>query len=225
MKVIELSEAGKSALDNKEACLIGLSIRNSYFRDEDNLKEIYRWASENFSQIFVMIPDLPAIHTLQSLGYPENKARSKAQLASNSLQNKTLAIAKEQGIEQKLTIIRWPDLEEKLSYLNSLRKLYDVYQNNALFRDDVQSVTASVIGAHGTALKEKEAIEIGVLFILKELAFIANSAEILNVPNCAYVYHRSMPVHKAMLEGKYGVEFPQNSGYIIAEVNSLPATG
>ncbi len=220
MKIIELSEAGKKALEEKQACLIGLSIRNSYFRNEENLKEIYQWASENFSQVFVMIPDSPAIHTLQSLGYPENKARQKAQLASNSLQNKTLAIAEELGIKEKLTIIRWPDLEENIHYLKSLKNLYALYQDNVTFKTDVQEITASVIGGHGTTLNEKDAVEIGVLFILKELAFIANSAEILDVPNCAYVYHRLMPVHKAMLEGKYDMQFPQNSGYIIAEVEN-----
>lgn len=219
MKILELSNAGKEAVEQKEACLIGLSIRNSYFRSEDNLIEIYKWASQNFSQIFVMIPDLPAIHTLQSLGYPENKAKSKAQLAANALQNKTLAIAERLGITAKIMVIRWADLEEKLPYLHSLRQLYDLYQQNVDFRNDVESVTGSVIGGHGTTLNEKEAVEIGVLFILKELAFIANSAAILEVPHCAYVYHRVMPVHKAMLEGKYGVEFPQNSGYIIAEVD------
>lgn len=219
MKIIEVSDAGRVTLDNKGAALIGLSIQNSYFRDEENLRQIYKWAADSFSKVFVMIPDLPAIHTLMSYGYPENKARQKAQLAANALENKLQAIVAEIASDTEFYLVRWTPLESNQDYLHSYKKLENLYRTNESFQSDIRSVTKSVIEGHGTSLDINQAVEIGVQFLLKELALISNSASILGVPECAYVYHRLLPVHKDMLEGKYGLTFPKNSGYIIAEVD------
>lgn len=218
MRIIEVSDAGREVLSNKGAVLIGLSIRNSYFRDEENLRQIYQWAADSFSKVFVMIPDLPAIYTLMSYGNPENKARQKAQLAANALENKLQAIVVGIKSDTEFFLVRWAPLEDNQDYLSSYKKLENLYHTNASFQADIRSVTKSVIEGHGTSLDINQAIEIGVQFLLKELALISNSASILGVPECAYMYHRLLPVHKDMLEGKYGLTFPQNSGYLVAEV-------
>lgn len=219
MKIITSSKAGKEALENHDSALIGLSIRNSYFKEE-NLKELIKWADENFNRVFVMIPDIPAIETLKSLGYSENRARQKAQLASNNLENKCISIIEEYGIEDKCKMIRWRDLSNNETYNNSFKNLKELYNVDENFKKDVRDTTDAVIEFHGSELPKEKAIDIGIGFLLQELAFILDSANILGVNRCAYVYHRSLPVHEYMLSGKYKYTLDEKSGYIICEVDN-----
>ena len=91
MEIIETSSVGKSVIENHGRILIGLSIKNSYFKD-GNLKKILEWVSKYFVHGYVMIPDEPAIYTLMSIGYEENRARTKAVLEANRLENKCYRI-------------------------------------------------------------------------------------------------------------------------------------
>ncbi|MCL5407244.1 MAG: tRNA-dependent cyclodipeptide synthase [Patescibacteria group bacterium] len=217
MKIISQSSAGKESIENHDSALIGLSIRNSYFK-EDNLKELIKWADENFANVFIMIPDIPAVDTLKSLGYNENRARQKAQLASNNLENKCISIIEEFGIEDKSKIIRWEDVINNPEYTSSYKKLCDLYELDQNFKQDVRDSTNAVIEFHGSDLPSEKAINIGVGFLLKELAFISESAKILGVKKCAYIYHRPMSVYENLISGKYNIKTHENSGYIICEI-------
>ncbi len=211
------SKVGKEALEEKEGALIGLSIRNSYFKDE-NIHALISWANNNFKHVAIMCPDVPAIHTLMSLGYPENKARQKAMLACNNLQNKCERIAKELGVP--IRFIRWNDIENDQRYISIYDALKDLHKNDAEFHRDARETTKEVIDHHRTALPIEEAIDIGIEFFLKEMAFILNAADILGIPKTAYLYHKEMPVLENLLNGKYQFTPPANTGYVICELNS-----
>lgn len=210
------SKVGKEALEEKEAVLIGLSIRNSYFKDE-NLHKLISWAKDNFKHIHLMCPDEPAIDTLMALGYPANKAKLKATLACNNLENKCRRIMEQLGIDAKF--IRWDDIKNHDGYTTVYQQLKELYENNPEFHRDVRDTTQEVIENHGTTLPMEEAIDIGVEFFLKETAFILNAAEILGVPKSAYLYHNEMPVLDKLMNGEYGFTAPGNTGYIVGETD------
>lgn len=215
MIIRSISPIGQQVLEQKTAVLIGLSIKNSYFKEE-NITELISWGSENFEHVFIMLPDVPAISTLKSLGYDEGKARATAMLKCNNLENKCNRIIDSLGVKN-VKIIRWKDLEGNEAYATMLEKLTNLYGANDDFKNDVRTTTLGVIEGNGTTLPKEQALDIGVDFILQELACILNSADIFNVPTCAYVYHREMPVHVNMLNNKYPFTPPQNTGYIICE--------
>lgn len=213
------SDTGDKAFKEKEGALIGLSIRNSYFKDE-NLHELISWAKDNFKHVNIMCPDQPAVHTLRSLGYDEKKAKEKANLACNNLENKCKRIIEELGIAGRSKIIRWDDLEKNEKYNSMYRKMKELYEKDSAFRNDARGATKQVIEHHGTELPMEEAIDIGIEFFLKELALILNAADILGIPKSAYIYHKEMPVLEKLLNGEYSFAPPKNNGYIICETDS-----
>lgn len=208
------SKVGQEELEENEGALIGLSIRNSYFKDK-NLHQLITWAKDNFNQVHIMCPDVPAIDTLKSLGYPDNKARLKATLACNNLMYKCQRICEKLNIDAHF--IRWADVENQADYQNMYLALKKLYLDDPTFHSDVRETTREVIQNHGTKLPINKAIDIGIEFFLKEIAFIINAADILGIPKSTYLYHKEMPVLQKLLDSKYYFTPPANTGYIICE--------
>lgn len=101
-----------------------------------------------------------------------------------------------------------------------LQELTRLYQENNTFHEDLRETTKEVITNQGTTLEMEKALDIGVTFILQELACILNATNIFKVKSCPYVYHQEMPVHVKLLNKQYPFEPPQNGGYIIAKAKN-----
>lgn len=209
-------KVGADVLRESGCVVIGLSIRNSYFT-EDALKQLLAWSNDNFQHIYIMIPDKPAIHTLQALGYEFKKAKEKAMLASNNLENKCNRIIEQLTANDRFKIIRWDYIEANSSYVAALEQLTKLYSSNKQFQHDARSATQEVLKHNTDSILAAEAIEIGVQFLLMELAFIAHAADVLDQPHTAYIYHKEMPILENLLSGKYNLKAPGNAGYIIAK--------
>ena len=54
--------------------VLGVSINNSLFTNNEYLIKILMWASLFSKNIYIMIPDEPAMHTLRAIGYEEKKS-------------------------------------------------------------------------------------------------------------------------------------------------------
>lgn len=128
MKINEISTVGESVIRDKGSILIGLSIKNSYFKDE-NLKKVLEWSSDHSNDSYIMIPDKPAVYTLMSLGYEEGRAKTKARLEANRLRNKCERIIDESKLSN-ISIITWDDIEGNRDYANSLAKIEHSYETD-----------------------------------------------------------------------------------------------
>ena len=151
MIIHSTSPLGEKVLAEKTAVLLGLSIRNSYFKEE-NLQELISWAQNSVAQVFIMLPDVPAISTLRSLGYDENKAKATAMLACNNLENKCRRIMESLGATENVRIIRWKDQEGNKAYETMWENLTKLYEKETDFRSDVRETTMGVIEGNGTTL-------------------------------------------------------------------------
>lgn len=214
MKIIETSIIGESVIKKHGCILIGLSIKNSYFKNE-NLKKILEWVSNNSNKSYIMIPDKPAIYTLMSLGYEKSKAQTKAGLEANRLENKCNKIINDNKLSN-ISIIRWRNIENNKEYLDSLEKIQSFYSSDNNFNQSIKNTTQEVIEKNKNSLEMSKALDIGVNFLFQELAFISNSANILKQEQVAYFYHKTIPVFKNMLENKYTINISNNVGFITA---------
>jgi len=214
----ELSQIGTLVLEEKQAAVIGLSIRNNYFRG-DTIEQITLWAKDNFRILIFMIPDEPAIDTLCGLGYDFSKAKQKATQACNNLENKCLRIISKLNIGDKARTLRWHQLQSNTAYCNSYANLSELYENDQSFRRDARNTTKQVMLAQETKLPIEQAIDIGVQFLIKELSFIINASKILEL-DCAsaYLYHRPLAIYRNLLDGRYLFTPPIDSGYIVCEL-------
>lgn len=214
MEIKEVSEIGEKVLKDRSAILIGLSVKNSYFNAK-NLEKLILWSKDNAKKVFIMIPDKPAVFTLMSFGYSEDKARTKARLESNRLQNKCNKIINDHNLGN-IEIVTWSDIESNPQYIERLQNIMQLFKENDTFRADVEDTTKEVLKNNSTTLDETQALKIGVNFLFQELAFIAYADKILRVKEIAYLYHSTMPVFKEIVNGKYLFDVT-GVGYITAE--------
>ncbi len=75
----------------EEYPIIGMSPGNSYFKDKE-VRYLLQKVISMYGRVAILIADIPAIATYQALGYPKNKARSKAVLKGNNLKNRVLRL-------------------------------------------------------------------------------------------------------------------------------------
>jgi tRNA-dependent cyclodipeptide synthase len=213
MKIKETSLHNIGVLKNKKiSCIIGVSINNSYFKDE-NIRNLLIWASSFAKSLYIMIPDEPAIHTLLALGYSKEKAERKARLKSNNVENKCVRIISDLKIKNVI-ILRWKDIKVSPLYVKRLNEIRSLYTSDQFFKDAIDSTTKNVILGNISGVITNEQINLGINFLFEELAFILHSTIILGESNVMYVYHKTMELMKNIIAGKYDISSSLNVHFI-----------
>jgi len=199
--------------------LVWMSAGNSYF-SESNIENLLRKASKKFPKCIVMAPDRPASHTYKSLGYPDSKARRKARLNANLLQNRARRIVeklKNEGIKCEFDIVEW--IEEVIPnqrYQTKYQEILGLFNSNEKFKKDALKTTANVLKTKFENVPEG-AVNEAVHYLLKELAFVCSSLKIYNANTITYIYHKDWEIYKKFIEGKYdGVVRPKLKFMLIA---------
>ena len=214
MNIKEYSLVGTEVLTERKSIIIGISINNSYFK-EPNLEKLISWACGTFESVYIMIPDQPTVHTLLALGRTKEKAEKEARLKANNLENKCLTII-ERFKYTNIKIVRWGMVVENIAYVESLIDIKHAYDLDAYFKQAIRKATREVLVKNLSRVPTENEVDVGINFLLQELAFICRSPEILNKVKTAYVYHKTMLVMKDILEDKYAFK-PSCVGFITAE--------
>ncbi len=190
----------------EELGLIWMSAGNPYFT-EQIISHLINFALQKFSKVIIMAPDEPAEHTFLALGYSEKEAKKKARLNANLLQNRARRVVETlpQRTKERLKIVEW--IEEIMpleAYHEAYDQIFFLYENNPPFQQDAKETTKKVLlsKSKGGSLGE-EAINEGVKYLLKELAFVVASPRIYKVKNVTYIYHKEWPIYRKFIEGKY----------------------
>lgn len=216
IKIKDSSLNEESLTDRDTILILGISINNSYFKEE-NLARLVSWASMRSNSVYIMIPDEPAVHTMMALGYTEKDAEKKSKKKSNALENKCNQIIESLDVSTTVRVLRWKDFNSNIHYTESLSGLRNVYQSDENFKCAVKNTTIEVLLSNGLLAPSGEVLEIGVQFLLKELAFISHADLILGHQSVGYVYHRTMPLMKDIIEKRHVFNFSNSVGFITAE--------
>lgn len=216
MKIIESSDGLDDISNYRYSLILGISINNSYFNCE-NLEKLISWAVIQSNHVYIMIPDEPAIHTLMAIGYQRKEAENKSRLKSNALTNKCTRIIENLSQKDVIHIIRWKDLVNNNHYKKAYYLIEKAYEYDYAFRYDIRETTRAVLDS-SVQNSTKENIDTGVIFLLKELAFILYSNLILNEEKTLYMYHKTMGILKNILRGEYQhLEINTNVGFVTVE--------
>ena len=203
-------ERGYGIYYEKGFAVIGLSLGNSYFKNE-KIQELVRFGVDNFSQVQLMILDCPAVHTYSALGYSLKVAEKKARLNGNTLRNhakRAIASICDISVFPKVGIINWQEeIIQNEDYRREYQTLCSLYDINLDFRFAVRQTTQSVLEFK---LKSNQNIDVaideGVNYLLKELAFLCASPDIFGVEKIAYMYHERWGVFENLVNGVYDCE-------------------
>lgn len=208
MHITESSFGDKTIQLQDKAIIIGCSINNSYFKEE-NIGKLIDWACDHSLSTYIMIPDEPMVHTLMAFGYAEVEARRKVRLKTNALRNLCHRVIGDRCVR----VITWSDVIPSLQYLVGLGQIIALFNQDENFKKEMYKMTNEVIVANG-AVPSTEALNHGVQFLIKELAFITHSDLILNEDKTIYVYHKTMELLKDMLLGKYLLDIGSNVNFL-----------
>ncbi len=210
-------ETGYSILESRGSAIVGMSLGNSYF-NRPTIDELLYFCATSFCSLSVMIPDLPAEHTYKALGYSAEQAQRKARLGGNTLRNHCQG---EVQLYDNISIFDWQrDVESHGEYCHQLETLRLLYNSNPNFKENVQSATAGVVQRKlKKERKIEDAIEEGIHYLLKELAFLSVAPSVLGVERIGYVYHQQWKIYEDFVDGKFNGIKRNDLGFII--VNSV----
>ncbi len=204
-------ENGYKVLDEKGLVIIWMSVGNSYF-DKEKIEEIMDYAVNSFSSVKVLIPYEPAIYTYLALGYDNVKASSKARLGSNRLKNHTKRVVSE---NKNVEIVDWTEIERNELYQEKLGFIKELYNKNEEFQKDANETTQKILANKSGIDISEDNINIGVEYLLEELAFVLASPDFFEVERTVYMYHRSWPIYEKLVNGLYDDQTKHNVGFLL----------
>lgn len=204
-------ENGYKVLNEKGLVIIWMSVGNSYF-DKEKIEEILGYAINSFSEVKILIPYEPAIYTYLALGYDKVKASSKARLGSNRLKNHTKRVVSE---NKNIEIVNWAEVEKNKLYQESLKFITELYNTNKEFQKDANETTQKILANKNGDNVSGDNIEVGVEYLLEELAFVLASPDFFQVERTVYQYHRPWPIYEKLVNGLYDHQPKQNIGFLL----------
>ncbi len=204
---------GYEIVQTRGLAVLGISLGNSYF-SKNKIQGLMQYCATTFSQTRVLIPARIMIYTYLAQGYPKREAEIKARLKGNALRNSCKGI--DQMVELNVRVLEWErEIAKHNAYLLEELKIETLYRNNAQFRSHIRQTTASVL--ESTVQSEvniDDAVELGIYFLLKELAFLSASPKIFGVENVAYVYHKRWDIYERFVNGDF-CEKRTDLGFVI----------
>lgn len=201
--------------------IIGMSPGNGYFKQEV-VNKLISFGLQKTSTIGIFIPDVPAISTYISLGYPKNIARVKKAIPQgNNFRNRIQKTIQDQNLDKdKIIIFNWQKelIDEKSAYRKAFNYVSDLYKNNINFKNDINLATEAVLKSN--PFKKKEItlvdVEIGTHYILSEFAFMLFLPSYLpQYKQFIYGYHNPWPVWEKFISGKYDGNKKENLKFLL----------
>jgi len=219
-------KVGLSVRQNRGPVFVGFCGRNGYF-SQPVFNELIPHLLQNHCTVYGYAPNIK--FTYEGLGYnsPEavrralkdqralyRRAKRAASRHITSTLDKSTACGcgvqgyeeknKEQGYKQIAT-----DIEEQEIFRSALTETMELFNQNSELRKMVEETTSEVLQT--TRLKStitlQEGIQVGVQFVLRELAMIWRVHSILGLdPNTdiGFVYHKkTVPLFQHFMSGDY----------------------
>jgi len=197
------TEASRLIWERREHVVFGVSPGNSYFQVA-RMTELFRWLTEEFDRVDVVIPDSALVHTYLALGYDPQRAAKKARSEINVLCNRvSRAWNSNGGLTATDGLHRMSDLSSNAVYQEKLAEC-----ERALSEDGVLWQTCAEMSREVLALRGHEGpltadqIEQAMRYLIAELPFFLASNEIFGVSTSLNFYHRKLPLAEVIFSGK-----------------------
>jgi cyclo(L-tyrosyl-L-tyrosyl) synthase len=203
--------------DQLKSAIIGISMLNSHFR-RDSIQHMTASIKDRYQNVFFMLPNKPAEHTLAGYGYEPLDATRTSRRKFAVLHRHCRESIEALHLKDA-AIVQWEQFEHGEEYSRMLSSLDALYKSDERFCDDARVATSSMYQQSAFPKKKdmllEEQIDMGIHFLLEELAFILASPEILKVPRTEYLYHRAMPILTDLLQEKYSFVPPTNVSFAL----------
>ena len=208
---------GKYILNNYGYALVGISLGNSYFK-EDILITFFEKIKNMFCHIYIFIPTLPYIHTLRAKNITSNPERKSKRdsIAMNNMVNKII-----EKYKNFITLIKWDkDITKNEEYKSSLEYLKQLYKDNTHFKTTIRLTSEKVIEGKYKDISKEESIDHAKNFLLEEIAFLRKSDKILGISKpITYIYKEKWDIFEKYTQKEFD-EGCDNIGFLVIEVST-----
>ena len=121
--------------------------------------------------------------------------------------------------ESQVKIINWEEeVENNEGYLNSYKRIRELYEKNKEFMKVADAATLGVLKFSNKNISDfNKATKIAVHYLLSEMAFLEWASDFLNVKKAIYVYHKNWSVFEDYIAGKFDKKIRKNMGFLLLE--------
>ncbi len=218
MKEEPVTRACAKILGAREHAMIGVSPFNSYF-SEEKIGTLIAWAKDNFCAFHIYVPDGPSQFTLEALGYPENKARKKANRQGRWLLNKIRRGLDAAGVKEDQAddlILCSRVLDGHHAYRQLLDDVDDACERDPEFRDGCIETSRWVLNGQADDFEDitHDMLASAVRYFKAELPLFMNSPAIVDAASSVFIYHQCPPFLERLLLTKRGSLVNERQGFV-----------
>jgi tRNA-dependent cyclodipeptide synthase len=231
-----ITSAGLRYLNTEADLLLAMCLNNGYYNRE-NIYRMLKFALNFSKRVQIFTTDGPAKHNYAALGKAKEKIPAVTRLARNRLRNQCIdSLARINAellpSEQRIvTFMDWEAIYKDTAYIDSYKRLKNLYATNAEFHKDIDDTSERVL-LHRIGIEKevRSALSIGIEYVLEELAFIlaykslgASSKPIQDhgVQGFSYFYYEPWSVFEKLVNGSYDSEVKEGIGFAIVKIEEL----
>lgn len=217
---------GWELVKKRDLVTVGISIGNGYFSRE-RVEIILMGMASYFSNLIVVVPDLPAMHTYRGLGCDEHQAMERVKRHMQDINRYYRRIS--ELIEStfhvnNMKMLTWSEhfFQEK-PYKNAYSQAIEIYHSNSDFRESILRNTERYILAR---LEEQDVQQLGGMrrvvekaahYLLEEMAFHAMFHTVLE-DEPIFSYYKDLELVPNYLNGTYGPPPNSHVGWIVYNI-------
>lgn len=217
---------GWELVKNRELMTIGISPGNGYF-SKDRLEVILMGIASYFTEVVVIVPDLPALHTYHALGYDEHHSMERMKKHKRDKRGICKQISEqiwERFGKKNVSFITWSDnVVNEECYQHAFEQAVELYHSNLNFKESILRNTERYILAR---LEEqnvqqlggiKNIVEKAAYYLIEEMAL----HEVLHVilgEEPIISYYRDLELVSNYVNGKYDNPKNDHIGWVVYNI-------
>lgn len=220
-----LSTHCEQALTRRTHACFGISPFNGYFTTE-RITDLARWGLGEFDAMHFFVPDTPAAHTLEALGYSPERAAHKARRQGRYVRNKIVRALTELGVnEPDRLILGWPELDANRRYRRLLGEAQRLFDHDPAFRAACLDASRWVLDTRlppGTEPTTGQ-LRTAVRYLLTELPLFADTHGIVGTASSVFCYHQCVPFLHQLYGGELAWRPVAGQGFAVLSHTTVHA--
>ncbi|MER5640197.1 tRNA-dependent cyclodipeptide synthase [Kitasatospora sp. NPDC002227] len=200
------------------AC-VGISPFNGYFHAQ-RIAGLARWAVTEFEQAHFFLPDSLAVHTLEAVGYPRDRALFKARRQGQHMHNKITTALRELGVpDPDSRVLTSAALTAHPRYTELHQQARQLFDTDPAFRTACLAAGGWVLERRlppGTAPTTAQLL-IASDYLLGELPLFLDTPAIAAVAESVFCYHQTPDFLRQLFERTLACTPEPNQGYLTVE--------
>ncbi|MGP4015411.1 tRNA-dependent cyclodipeptide synthase [Saccharopolyspora sp. 5N708] len=210
--------------DQGDHALVGVSPGNSYF-SAARLTDLMSWLARSFSAIDIIYADLHVDTTIQSLGYPPERARKRANKELQGVRRRIRrALENSKTGDRRIRISALSEFRSNSVYRTLHARLEHAASTDPLMHRTCEDMVLNVLRGRlaADARITDDQRRAGMAYLLAELPFFIDTPAVLGVRSSVSCYHLLMPLTGVLYSGAASIQAARNQACAVVRPLAIP---